>query len=265
MARGSEAASCERRAMVVQKIANRRPWLTLCGVAGASCLLGLACEPEWDELTNGPPRPSVAGSSGTGGVAGSVSSTGGDPGALSEGGSPSPGGGAAGEATATAGGAPVGGEGGQPPVMDDGAIDLPGTATADSEEVGKGNLAPNAHDGDITTKWAADDGALGHYWTLDLGGSYRLARVKITWEYPFGPQPVSYKYTVLVSDDGMVFKLALDKQNNQETTQEQVAELPAGTTGRYVRITVTGLPPPAAYDYWASFYEARVFGFPIVP
>jgi hypothetical protein len=139
---------------------------------------------------------------------------------------------------------------------------LPGTASADSEEIAKGNLAANGHDGDSATRWVAADGSLGHYWTLDLGTSHSLARVTIKWEYPFGTQPVAYFYTVSVSDDDVAYEVALDKSDNAETTQDQVAELPPGTTGRYVRITVTGLPPPTPGVYWASFYEARVFGFP---
>lgn len=252
--------------MAVQmSVERRRCSPTLWLLAGAGVLPVVACEPDWNELTNGSaPRPPVAGSAGTGGVAGSEA-TGGAPVAPVDGGAPSTSdGGAAGEVMVETGGAPAGGEGGMPPI-DDGAVDLPGTASADSEEINRGNVAANGHDGDYNTRWVAADGALDHYWTLDLGSVHRIARVKIRWEYPFGPQPVSYQYTVSVSDDASVFKLALDKRDNQETSLEQVAELPDGTTARHVRITVTGLPPPGAYDYWASFYEARVFGFPIVP
>jgi hypothetical protein len=221
-------------------------------------LLALACEPDWSELTSergAAGRGGASGSSGTAAEAGSGIADGGVPsngGSSAEGGVPTESGGEPAAAGA--------GEGGTP--TDDGAVDLPGTATADSEETVKGNLAPNGHDGDTTTKWVANDGELGHYWTLDLQSVHTLARVKIMWEYPQGPQSnVYYLYTVSVSDDGVVYQIAIDKQDNQEATSEQVAEMPAGTTGRYVRITVTGLAPA----YWASFYEARVFGFPQVP
>jgi F5/8 type C domain len=252
---------------VTDRVDQRRCRAPLWLLAGAVLLPGVACEPDWDELTNGSGgRPSAAG---TGGVAANSGgqSAGGEPSDPGEGGMPpatATDGGAAGEAMAAVGGAGAFGEGGAPPI-DDGALDLPGTASADSEESSKGNVAANGHDGNYNTRWVAADGLVGHYWTLDLGSAHKIARVKIHWEYPFGPQPVSYGYTISVSDDDSVFKLVVDKRSNTETSSEQVAELPVGTTARHVRITVTSLPPPAAYDYWASFYEARVYGFSLEP
>lgn len=224
--------------------------------------LGLACEPDWSALTSergaGGRGGSVSGSSGS--VAESGTS------GTSDGGVPSSGG-----TGTTAGGEPTemggepaaagAGEGGSPPV-DDGAIDLPGTATADSEETAKNNIAAHGHDDDVTTKWVAADGDLDHYWTLDLAEVHRLARVKIKWEYPSVATPDTvYGYTVSVSDDGSTWREAIDKRDNKETTPDQVAEMPSATSGRYVRITVTGL----AAGCWASFFEAHVFGFPTMP
>jgi hypothetical protein len=224
-------------------------------------VLASSCEPDWNELTSEAGETARggggSGSSGSPATSGSPNHT--DGGTLSTGGS-----GAAAGAPTDSGGEPsaAGAGGGGSPAIGPEAIDLPGVASADSEETNMGNVAANGHDGDNATRWVAADGALGHYWTLDLGSPHSLARVTIRWEYPHGLASAAYLYTVSVSDDGVTYEVALDKSNNAETTQDQVAELPPGTTGRYARITVTGLPPPTPGVYWASFYEARVFGFP---
>ena len=55
--------------------------------------------------------------------------------------------------------------------------------------------------------------------------------------------------------------VVIDKSANAEITPLQVIEFPPETRGRFVRVTVTGLPPLTAVgSYWASFYEVRVFG-----
>jgi hypothetical protein len=150
-------------------------------------------------------------------------------------------------------GSPGGGTGGAAVVL------LTGTATADSYENTTGKVHPPEHgnDGDGATRWCAANGNTGHYWTVDLGASHTLTRFEVVWEYPSQAAGLSYLYVVGVSGDGTTFTTVIDKSANTDTMSTQVSNFPAATTGRYVRITVTGLPNSTT---WASFWEAGVYG-----
>ena len=207
----------------------------------------------------------AGGSTAGGSTAGGDTAGGGTAGGGTAGGGTA-GGGTAGGGTAGGGTAGGGTAGGGTAGGTNDAVDLPGVASADSEESWKGNGAGSGHDGSLVSRWCATDGLPGHFWTLDLGATHTLSRLEVVWEYPYGmtTPPASYLYTVSVSDDLNSFAVVSDKSANTETTAQQVVSLPEGTAGRYVRITVTGLPAdfsPGA-PYWASFYELRVFGAP---
>jgi beta-galactosidase len=126
------------------------------------------------------------------------------------------------------------------------------TASADSEETGKGNTAAKGNDGSTATRWCANDGNLNHWWKVDLGASHSLTGSEVMWE--FGGRV--YKYRVEVSTDNTTWTTMVDKTNNTSTAQTQTDNFSA--TARYVRITVTGLP--TSPTTWASFFEFRVFG-----
>ena len=116
--------------------------------------------------------------------------------------------------------------------------------------------AADGNDGDLSTRWCAADLNTGHYWTLDLGALHTLRRIEIVWEYPSTATGLPYGYLVAVSDDGVSFTTSIDRSATTDTMQTQTSNFPPATTGRYVRITVTGLPSGS----WASFWEAHVFG-----
>jgi hypothetical protein len=139
-----------------------------------------------------------------------------------------------------------------------------GTATADSWENSYAqHPASLAIDCDTTTRWSAADGNVGHYWTLDLETSHALSRIEIMWEYPTWAKGGIYSYTVGVSNDNLAFNLAIDESANTSVDQTQSVDFPSGTSARYVRVTVTGLPAPSGgMTTWAGFYEVRVFGQP---
>ena len=63
-----------------------------------------------------------------------------------------------------------------------------------------------------------------------------------------------------VSNDDIAYVVAIDQSASTLTDQTQSASFPAGTSGRYVRITVVGLPPPTGLESWAGIYEVRLFG-----
>jgi hypothetical protein len=139
------------------------------------------------------------------------------------------------------------------------------TATADSSEnnvggnTSKVHLPPDGNDGTASTRWCAADG-MPHYWQVDLGASHELEHIEIDFEYPSQAVGTAYQYVVALSDDGATFTDSIDQSANLSTTTTQTAPFPANATGRYVRITVT---PPATTPSatWASFWEARIYGF----
>jgi predicted alpha-1,2-mannosidase len=121
-------------------------------------------------------------------------------------------------------------------------------ATADSQQAG--NPASFGNDGNTATRWSANDGNTNHWWEVDLGSLCNLAGDEVLWQM----NGVVYDYTVAVSSDNINWTTVVNKTANTSTAQDQADTFDA--IGRYVRITITGLP---AGD-WASFYEFRVFG-----
>ncbi|HEV2331378.1 MAG TPA: family 43 glycosylhydrolase [Verrucomicrobiae bacterium] len=121
-------------------------------------------------------------------------------------------------------------------------------ALADSAE--PGNPANAANDENITTRWCAKDGQAGHWWQVDLGRIYTdLTGTEVYWE-----AKGVYKYRIDVSSDSNSWTTVVDKSLN--TVSSGLMDDHFSAPGRYVRITVTGLP----LGLWASFYELRVFG-----
>jgi hypothetical protein len=150
-------------------------------------------------------------------------------------------------------------------------VQLTGTASASSWEndlgPGGGVHPPrDANDGDAVTRWCAATQSVPQWWQLDLGASHALSRVEIVWEYPGQAMGHVYGYTVGVSDDAAQFPDApvIDDTANQSTAKTQITAFPAQTAGRYVRITVTSLPPDTSdvppLETWPSIDEVRVFG-----
>ena len=120
-------------------------------------------------------------------------------------------------------------------------------ASADSQQ--SGNAASNGNDGNTQTRWCANDSNLNHWWQVDLGGVYNLSGDEVIWE----KNGSVYDYTVLVSTNSTTWTVVVNKTANTLSTQDQTDSFTA--SGRYVRITVTGL----ASGNWASFYEFRLF------
>ena len=124
-------------------------------------------------------------------------------------------------------------------------------ASADSQQAG--NPASNGNDGNTETRWSANDGNTNHWWEVDLGQLCNLTGDEVIWQM----NGVVYDYTVAVSLDNTNWTTVVNKIANTSTAQDQADVFPLDiATGRYVRITVTGLPPgqPAGFD------EFRVFG-----
>jgi hypothetical protein len=121
-------------------------------------------------------------------------------------------------------------------------------ASADSQAAGY--PASCGNDGNVATRWSANDGNTNHWWQVDLGAICSLTGDEVIWQF----NGVVYDYTVAVSRDNTNWTEVVNQTANTSPAQDQANVFIA--TGRYVRITVTGLP---AGD-WASFDEFRVFG-----
>ena len=120
----------------------------------------------------------------------------------------------------------------------------------DSEQVSSGDSAAKGNDGDLSTRWCANDSGLNHWWMVDLGSPYNLTGTEVMWEF----WDKVYEYKVETSATGRDWLVVADETDNTRTAAIQRDNFTA--QGRYVRITVTGLPPGA----WASFFEFGVFG-----
>ncbi len=119
---------------------------------------------------------------------------------------------------------------------------------ADSFE--HGNPPEGGNDENVMTRWCAADSQTGHWWEVDLGRTYMdLTGTEVYWE-----ANGAYQYQIDVSNDNKRWTTVADKTTN--TIAAGLTDDYFSASGRYVRITVTGLPP----GLWASFYEFRVFG-----
>lgn len=186
----------------------------------------------------------TAGGAGSGGISSHERGTGGSLAVMSDAGAPSMSG--SGSGADMAGGS------------SDMVVELKGNASASSWQ--SANPPGNANDGNPMTRWCEDGRVLPVFWQLDLGTSHSLSRVELVWEYP---ERQFYGYTIGVSDDSTQFPAtpAIDNTKSQSTANTQIATFAPQVSGRYVRITVTSLPPNAPpIETWASLYEVRVFG-----
>jgi hypothetical protein len=106
-------------------------------------------------------------------------------------------------------------------------------------------------DGNTTaTRWAS--AYSGDQWIqVDLGASYNVSRVKLTWDAAYAKN-----YQILISSNGNSWTTLRSVTNNTALINDQTA---LTGTGRYLRIngTVKALP---AWGY--SLYELEVFGTP---
>jgi hypothetical protein len=113
------------------------------------------------------------------------------------------------------------------------------------------NPVSSGNDASTSTRWSANDGNAGHWWTVDLGSIKSITRgTQVMWEQ----SGKVYKYKIETSHDNVNWTLQVDKTNNSST--DQIQNDAFYDTARYVRITVTGL----ASGVWASFYDFKVLG-----
>lgn len=129
-------------------------------------------------------------------------------------------------------------------------------ATASSQE---GSYVPRfAVDGTTSTRWGsafATQSATDREWLLiDLGGTYDLFGVDVTWEAAYAE-----RYEVQVSSDAVSFSTVLSPSSAGGTDH---LTLPSGIYGRYVRLLMTQKHRVWG-NYWGySIWELGVTGDP---
>lgn len=113
-----------------------------------------------------------------------------------------------------------------------------------------------AVDGDLSTRWAQGIGLPDPSWIqVDLGSAHELKGLITTFEKSNG-----YKYRLETSQDEVTWTMLDDHTGADTTTQANYSVPPAGTVGRFVRLTVTG----SNYN-GGSIYELEVYGHPAAP
>ncbi|OMP79377.1 MULTISPECIES: cellulase family glycosylhydrolase [unclassified Chitinophaga] len=128
-------------------------------------------------------------------------------------------------------------------------IALGKTVTVSSTESSTTSLVgSNAVDGSYTTRWSSTLYADPQWITVDLGSSYIVSEVKLTWEAAYAKD-----YLVQVSADNTNWTTVKTVAGNTSLTNDHTG---LSATGRYVRIY--GTARGSAYGY--SLYELEVYG-----
>src|ERR687892_855166 len=136
----------------------------------------------------------------------------------------------------------------QPPPASCGKL----TPTAVTANGNDGNVPSNVLDNNANTRWS--NNAVGSWIQLDLGSKKSICSVDIAWYR--GSVGRQNNFVISTSDDGTNFVNKLSTKSSGTTSSLEKYNMPAGTEGRYVRITVNGNNE----NNWASITEIAVFG-----
>ena len=137
--------------------------------------------------------------------------------------------------------------GGLAATVSDGNIALGRASFASSQQAE--HPTQNGNDGNSATRWCAENGSILQWWEVDLGAVAVITNTRVLWE-----QNSIYHYKIEVSPNNTNWTRMVNQTTNFSLAQVNSDNFSA--TGRYVRITLTGLQP----GLWASFYEFQVFG-----
>jgi len=128
-------------------------------------------------------------------------------------------------------------------------IALNKSVTVSSVELA-GLEGPKAVDGNGTTRWSSLQAIDPQWISVDLGGSYNLTGVKVTWEAAYATA-----YQVQISADGNNWTNLKSITGNTALVNDHTG---LSGTGRYIRIYGTTRGTPYGY----SIYELEVYGTP---
>ncbi|MBQ3110861.1 MAG: RICIN domain-containing protein [Clostridia bacterium] len=115
----------------------------------------------------------------------------------------------------------------------------------------------NANDGNYKSQWSVDT-TWPYSWEVDLGQTYNVNQVQISWLIRIGSEPY-YNYIIEGSEDGVNYKTLVDKSTGYTDYGFTVDNCMG--KARYVKVTVTGAKPRSGENnYPSAFYEIKVFG-----
>lgn len=126
-------------------------------------------------------------------------------------------------------------------------IALNKTVTVSSVEIA-GLEGPKAVDGNATTRWSSVQAVDPQWIAVDLGASYSVTGVKVTWEAAYATA-----YQVQISADGSTWNDLKSITGNTALVNNHAG---LSGTGRYLRIL--GTARGTVYGY--SIYELEVYG-----
>jgi hypothetical protein len=114
-----------------------------------------------------------------------------------------------------------------------------------------GNIPSNVLDNNANTRWS--NNGVGSWIQLDLGSKKSICSVDIAW---YRGNLRQNDFVISVSDNGNSFTNVFTGTSSGTTTSPEKYTMPAGTEGRYLRITVNG----NSENDWASITEIAIFG-----
>ena len=126
------------------------------------------------------------------------------------------------------------------------------TPTAVTANGNDGNVPSNVLDNNANTRWS--NNGIGSWIQLDLGSKKSICSVDIAWYR--GSVGRQNNFVISTSDDGTNFVNKFSAKSSGTTSSLEKYNMPVGTEGRYVRITVNGNNE----NNWASITEIAVFG-----
>ncbi|MEO8615394.1 MAG: glycoside hydrolase family 2 TIM barrel-domain containing protein, partial [Luteolibacter sp.] len=97
-----------------------------------------------------------------------------------------------------------------------------------------GGLANDAH---TETFWQAATSTPNAWWGIDLERIVAIQKFSLTF-----PAEGDWRYRIEVSDDGSEWKPAIDRTASSPPAKSRTDLAASGTTGRFVRVTLTGVP-----------------------
>ncbi|MBT1708422.1 discoidin domain-containing protein [Fulvivirgaceae bacterium PWU5] len=126
-------------------------------------------------------------------------------------------------------------------------IALNKTVTVSSVEIA-GLEGPKAVDGNATTRWSSVQAVDPQWISVDLGASYSVTGVKVTWEAAYATA-----YQIQISADGSTWNDLKSISGNTALVNDHAG---LSGTGRYLRIL--GTARGTVYGY--SIYELEIYG-----
>lgn len=123
------------------------------------------------------------------------------------------------------------------------------SVTASSQEETNNNFAQLAVDGDLSTRWCANDEVVGEWIQVDLGTPKDVSKIRIHWEM----METKYSYKIETSTDKTTWTPFIDTSDDPQSEHMPEHDLNAKET-QFIRITFLGNED----GFWSSIREIEV-------